>query len=1637
MIGNINMIKVSRRTWILLVFLAISTIIAGPAHAALGCSACHTMPPQDSAAGDRLPASGAFKGNHQGHSSNSVASCVPCHGAAVSSYSADHSAPPPGSGSKPVIRLTPALNNYSISHALATYSRGTFFNQTSVPPSPLGTCSNVNCHFESTTPAWGTANFTSPNDCDKCHGAPPSAIDPGSHAKHAASYPGVTNCRKCHPNNTTFQHATSAGNRPLNVNFAAAPNNGSGSYTGPLNDYLPSQNNVFGVCNATYCHGTTMSVAGDRNGGTNITPTWGTASTGQCGTCHGADVTSPPHRGSHQSHTGNAQWYFGPFPNYINSRSMACTVCHKNYSPKHVDGNADWSFDSTSKPWLSGALYKGISSGSATPVPSAYGTCTNLYCHSIVQTSTGNALTGLAGEFKTPTWGNVNEGKCGTCHFVDAAHNFNAGETGKPEMASGSHTKHLKYLSNIIGGTGPARCAVCHNYAGTDDALTGCGTTPCHSVQPSAHVDNRVDVKFPATLYGATAAYTGTPAPGDGFGGCSNVSCHGNGLASSPSYYTPTWGNVASGACGTCHGVTAAAPPASTPHIDHVGNAKPYLFACDVCHNGKVQVTANSTVQPAYANLTSHVNKVREVKFNSGSPFGTYSSVTQSCRNLYCHSTGNLNVTAGALPAAYNGKLYTRQTWSGSLACNGCHGRSSSNGMPDYTNGGVATTTANSHAKHVTSSSIACVQCHEKTTKTGTTIRNTIPSKHVDATTHDVFFNLSSYNIGGTYNSTRQRCYNTYCHSNGSKASGPFVPYSSTAWGGTLDCKGCHKSSFDGTSNISSGSHSAHIFTWGGMGATLNCVKCHAATTTASMTITDASRHANSRVDIAFNNTSSAANGFYNTSSAKPATPYGKSPGSAYNTCTNVYCHSTGQGNNGSWPPTYKTPTWGSATTGNCGTCHGINVRHGGTSFSIGSSTTLATGSHAKHLTFGMGFNASGIKCAACHSYKIDGAFSPTSCSFSGVCHTSSLVQQKHPNYEVNVGIHNYFGATAAYNGTTKPGDGYGNCANTYCHSDGKATPTTYTTPTWGNVASGACGTCHGVTAAAPPASTAHAKHVGSAYPYIIACASCHSGKVQGTANSTIQPSYTNLTSHVNKVREVKFDAINPGATYTSGTQTCNTSYCHSLGNLNVTNVPPLPAAYSGSIYAAPTWTGSLGCNGCHGRSTEDGEPDYTNGGPGAITANSHSKHLSFGDISCSECHRRTTVNGTTIRTDFFPSSHVNTITNDIFFNLSGTLSNNGTYTKATKTCTTVACHSNGRGTYKSAQWGVTDNCDYCHPIADLGGAHAKHVDLSQTVSFYTYTANRSTSSGHNFGCSNCHPLSTENSHPIVPIMLDFRPAVAGVGKLRSKNSAAITAYGPVGTANGGTTADSVTNSVVKCLNVYCHSNGYALNTVFATTPNWYGGAFSGDKCANCHGNSPNSTIVGSAAHYSTNFMGQGVTDGHLVGIHYDTIFTGTGGLAPIGTSNVSGHGNATTATTMGCNLCHYATVTITNNDKNVVCASCHNGTQAALRSESTINNKSNHVNGVADVSFNPIKVRSKAQMLNAAVITPYSSVWTRNNGYKNAGSYDEAKAALDTATMWDSATKTCSNVSCHNNQPVKWGSTNGTTSCQRCHPNM
>ena len=213
------------------------------------CSDCHEIPPIDSMF--RNITTGAFPGNHNTHALASRYACVRCHEAS-GAYSSGH-----------MTRTVTLSSNINSSPATGRYAVGgtpvTFVNLTSSPI--FGSCTNVNCHFEKTTPAWGSPAFSSSGNCGKCHGAPP---EDGNHLRHSAYYgPGAPACRRCHPNHTAeasvFAHATSAGKRALSLEGI--------TYSKPENlaypAYLPSQTTVRnGTCSTIACHGNTAATWG-------------------------------------------------------------------------------------------------------------------------------------------------------------------------------------------------------------------------------------------------------------------------------------------------------------------------------------------------------------------------------------------------------------------------------------------------------------------------------------------------------------------------------------------------------------------------------------------------------------------------------------------------------------------------------------------------------------------------------------------------------------------------------------------------------------------------------------------------------------------------------------------------------------------------------------------------------------------------------------------------------------------------------------------------------------------------------------------------------------------------------------------------------------------------------------------------------------------------------------------------------------------------------------------------------------------------------------------------------------------------------------------------------------------------------
>lgn len=253
------------------VHLTISFVLllfpANLAQAAIQCYDCHgTRNPVDYRPVDapfRNASTGGFPGNHRSHlaAPANPAACAPCHPGSES-YDAGHR--------DGVIKVAANLN---ASPAGARYRNTTSaFPQTTGPV--LGTCSNVNCHFEKTTPVWGSAPFSSTADCSGCHGAPPAD---GTHLQHDDYYgPGSASCGRCHADHAAspapFAHATSAGKRGLHLKGFQYSKTENLQYP----NYLPSRTPAAGrngTCNDISCHGNTSA-------------TWGGTSSALCLDCH-------------------------------------------------------------------------------------------------------------------------------------------------------------------------------------------------------------------------------------------------------------------------------------------------------------------------------------------------------------------------------------------------------------------------------------------------------------------------------------------------------------------------------------------------------------------------------------------------------------------------------------------------------------------------------------------------------------------------------------------------------------------------------------------------------------------------------------------------------------------------------------------------------------------------------------------------------------------------------------------------------------------------------------------------------------------------------------------------------------------------------------------------------------------------------------------------------------------------------------------------------------------------------------------------------------------------------------------------------------------------------------------------------
>ncbi|MBI1922305.1 MAG: CxxxxCH/CxxCH domain-containing protein [Geobacter sp.] len=1468
-----------------------------------------------------------------------------------------------------------------------------------------GTCTTA-CHSKDGTAiglptvSWTTAYTGS---CKACHGGKGSVVGDFAtgtvHVTHLNNYSTntkVSNCASCHATTAASNTAILNGaqnQHPNQVkNTAASSWVGSGSIT----------NNT---CANTYCHS-----PGQSQTGSHASINWTPGIT--CASCHGGNRTYG-NKISTYAHLGHVN-YTSVVGKYID-----CKECHAATAASdtaiftksvHVNRSTNVKFDNSLNKDTDSPTYNAGSTTGARGYSKAVGnagasnTCLNVYCHSTgnLIAAFGNLSSASGQKYRTITWNTswgAGSAKCVNCHGngVDKSHPvYNSGPSGS--ATANSHVKH-------VDGSG-IYCNACHI-----DTVSIIGTTPDKVVTSTGKHLNRVEnVRFKLAYGGYTGNYiTGSKQ-------CSSTYCHG----SAPS---PAWGS-ASLACNQCHEASNVLPSGHTIHwasaslpskfvnmSGNVSSGSTYRFTCSSCHGSPNEhtdgpVTNGVSAADIFFGVTSAgrgSNANYAYNTSPGRP-GTgvqdskgywYTASTAGvCNNTYCHSNGQgANGASGSL-------VWTSTQSSGAARCGVCHD-----------NGSTPASLSGKHAAHLTAggalgAKYGCVDCHSKTVSNDTTIANA--AAHVNK-----MRDYSGARGIKTGYVPASNC-NSYCHSNGK---GTAVNPGSWTTGAAIGCAGCHGVGGDGFGTplpaVSPNSHAKHV------GAQTDCVKCHQKTVAADGSanlLAGTTLHTNRTLDVNFK----VLNSFTNVSGAY---------NSGARTCSTTYCHGAA-----------ATAAWGTAGATDCQSCHAARTDSGaanGAHWNTNSAHKLHMNSTLTVLPTSF-TNMSGnvstatqyrFTCASCHKIT-------TSQHASGAVRPYRSAQVFYGFTSAGSGstFNNYTGGAVlggTDNGSFNWTSGKANkCSTSYCHSNGQATNAAVgAVRAYGNYSVNwatttrvnGCKTCHSFGNDAGQAGTKalsgrHDKHMNNAN-YLgsnIKCGDCH-------AKTVVQGSYSTLNNrkyHVNKFRDYS-GAVAFKSGYTNGA--CSATWCHSNGKLG-----------TGVAYTAPTiyWNAAVQprfrCNQCHGTTGGTyGEPAYSNGG--GLTANNHNTHVTVKGYSCDKCHRNTVKLNSYTTLLSTNTAHLNKNIQDVAFN-SYTVAGRG-YDAGTKTCNNIYCHSAG-GNYTNPVWGGGAlDCAGCHKINKLSKGHIFHIYTSAVPTLFNYTANKSTNLRYNYGCAVCHPVGSA-LHSNGTVELYFASNETGTGSMKQKNTL-ITggSAGPVGTAAGtfGTPGTSV-----KCMNVYCHSNGYTTTFRFYTSPEWYNGSFSGDKCAGCHGNSPNSgNKPGSPTHYNNNWVGTGAAGGHLMGIHAMKVAKGNPFIGRLAASNVepSSHGVATSSTTINCDTCHNSVVTNPRNDNNAFCVTCHNG----QGNPATIADKSKHANGTVAVAFKATTVYSKAQLKDPSFKWISSStLWHRNNGFKANNSFDSSKQNLNASTY---AGGNCTTI-CHFNASIPWSNSPAAT-CNSCHTTM
>ncbi|GAB7025099.1 CxxxxCH/CxxCH domain c-type cytochrome [Geotalea toluenoxydans] len=1445
-------------------------------------------------------------------------------------------------------------------------------------------------------------------DAAACHGTtpanPPNPVPPGAHKRHVGDLEMA--CTRCHDDYVSPHMINGRVAWNLSEQGSSATYKGYKRFsTATLPGVAP-----YGNCNNIYCHSNVQPNGGVGEPDSYKTVTWGITTVLACDGCHGGKQGDGTiiSSGAHTSHIGNYAY--------------DCATCHNGYGGDgtlmtHLDDNIQVVFNA----------YSGAYNQMPANAPgNGYGSCSANYCHSDAK-----------GNKKSVGWGEAGPLACDACH--KAAQTGNAVNTGK-------HTAHVDNVGFLGSNYG---CVVCHANTVLNNFTIG-------------------DVGRHVNKY---AEYSGARAGryNSSTGACSVSYCHSDGKGGSPAV-TVSWkdGSVIND-CKGCHGVSAGGTFVSAAgepnyantgadttfansHDRHMGGIG--LSTCVYCHNDTV-----STIGLKVGTL--HLNGMKNIAPGGGKTF-TYLG-DRTCANISCHGGpaqakwgqkfaadctgchGNNAISFTPISSGKHKLHMNNPTFLGkNFACAACHALTVNpddrsiadsavhgNGFKNYTGtlagsrssyttatgvcsasychtdgkGGTNKTFTSLNGWKSSATTLGCLGCHGNSSpadftsgygepnyaSTGAgTLRANDHKNHVDngrlscASCHGgtvdaggAIFSGNSTHILNRQIDVQAGNGKSFGYEEGTKTCSNISCHGgkgsfSKIWGApvTEDCTGCHGNNHLSFAPISSGSHKSHINNAATIGTYYNCTECHAKTINADeRSFADGTKHGNGFID-------------YSGARAGGSASYNSVQGN----CSNTYCHTDGKGKaNVAFS---SVNGWNSKTIySNCIGCHGNDSAPdfastaGEPNYASQTAGTLRANSHKVHV----GAGAAGT-CYYCHADVV------------GVA--GSTVNTRHTNSYISY-------STSGISGKTFNRGVGRTCSNIACHGSGT------NTATWGG--SLGCTGCHGGNAGAAPSDIKtgrHTSHVNN--PDIggnFACAECHA------------PIVADDTTLSDRTRHADGFVNYSGSMAGKNTAACNTAYCHSNGK-----------AMPGSAVGWSTGATFVNCVGCHGTATgtgtfvsQAGEPNYANTGTaGSATSNNHQTHTNNltlkGAASCEICHVSTvTAAGTQIKAN---SLHLDRSI-DVYFDTAQ--AGSATYDKISRTCSNTACHGS-----PAPKWGDTASvsCKTCHANLMSSGAHAAHVgiDLWNTnfATMYNYTSSNSAGAIYRYGCANCHPaVATGNHRNGTYGDMDLSSNALGIGALRKLNKQILT-------AGAGYTKDGTTT--FTCDLVYCHSDGRnTVNPAYRKSPNWYGGAFTGNKCAMCHDNPP---LYEGQSHYVAQ-SSMGKESGHMIGIHYRNNSKGNNrnGFLGYSSSGSTAHGNSAVSTTISCNTCHSGIVGSTKVDTYAMagtssifnCGSCHKADSRTPLQAGEITDAALHVNGAKNVAFAPIDFKTKAQLSVAA----NALGWTRNGDYKADNSYDYADLRV---SAWDAQTKTCL-TACHVNQPnITWGAQ---LQCVSCHVNQ